>query len=118
MVVVTPWRTRATIPGRYRLGLATRTSSTRSDTPKWRPTGSRTFGGMDRGRWLALRPESLGPSLAPRSERSTAKIVPFPRRRHIFRSRAGWRSDLAWHALSRANRSVGLQHHSILGFGR
>src|SRR5262245_50700771 len=25
----------------------TRTSSTRSDTPKWRPTGSRTFGGAD-----------------------------------------------------------------------
>src|SRR5262249_44823120 len=26
---------------------ATRTSSTRSGTPKWRPTGSRTFGGID-----------------------------------------------------------------------
>src|SRR5262245_60883738 len=25
----------------------TRTSSTRSDTPKWRPTGSKTFGGDD-----------------------------------------------------------------------
>src|SRR5215813_14441624 len=38
--------------------------------------------------------------------------------RHIFRSRARWRSDLAWHALPRADRGVGLQHHSVLGFGR
>src|SRR5215831_17552139 len=38
--------------------------------------------------------------------------------RHIFSSRARWRSDLAWHALPRADRGVGLQHHSVLGFGR
>src|SRR5262249_18921758 len=73
----------------------------------------------------------LGPSLAPRSDRllnpvsslakcRTAKIVTVRRtqRRHIFRSRARWQSDLAWHALPRADRGVGLQHHSVLGFGR
>src|SRR5262245_42819339 len=31
-------------PEPYKLGSATRTSSTPSGTPKWRPTGSRTFG--------------------------------------------------------------------------
>jgi hypothetical protein len=29
--------------------LATRTSSTPSGTPKWRPTDSRAFGGIDSG---------------------------------------------------------------------
>src|SRR5215813_11668567 len=48
----------------------------------------------------------------PRSSRSKKTT------RHIFRSRARWRSDLASHALPRADRSVRLQHHSVLGFGR
>src|SRR5262249_16131511 len=48
----------------------------------------------------------------PRSSRSNNTT------RHIVRSRARWRSDLAWHALPRADRGVGLQHHSVLGFGR
>src|SRR5215467_8198854 len=38
--------------------------------------------------------------------------------RHIFRSQARWRSELAWQALAWADRSVGLQHHSVVGFGR
>src|SRR5262249_47561801 len=36
--------TMATTRGRCSTTSATGTSSTRSDTPKWRPTGSRTFG--------------------------------------------------------------------------
>ena len=37
-------RTMATTPGPCSTTSGTRTSSTRSDTPKWRPIGSRTFG--------------------------------------------------------------------------
>src|SRR6516165_10116182 len=40
-------RTMAMTPGPCSTTSGTRTSSTRSDTPKWRPTGSRTFGGAD-----------------------------------------------------------------------
>ena len=36
--------TMAMTPGPCSTTSGTRTSSTRSDTPKWRPTGSRTFG--------------------------------------------------------------------------
>src|SRR5262249_46879833 len=39
----------ATTRGRCSTISGTRTSSTRSDTPKWRPTGSRTFGEADLG---------------------------------------------------------------------
>jgi integrase len=42
--------------------LGTRTSSTRSDTPKWRPTGSRTFGEAD------LRPWHLGAAASGRRQ--------------------------------------------------
>src|SRR5262249_27518495 len=35
-----------------------------------------------------------------------------------WRSLARWRSHLARNALPRADRRVGLQHHSVLGFGR
>src|SRR5262249_21249392 len=48
----------------------------------------------------------------PRSSRSKKTT------RHIFRSRARWQSDLARNALPRADCRVGLQHHSVLGFGR
>src|SRR5262249_54331085 len=49
----------------------------------------------------------------------TAKIVPFEEHDAPYlQIRARWRSDLAWHALPRADRGVGLQHHSVLGFGR
>src|SRR5262249_57864511 len=41
------WPTMATTRGPCSTTLATRTSSTRSGTPKWRPTDSRTFGGID-----------------------------------------------------------------------
>src|SRR5215831_4929146 len=41
--------TMATTRGPCSTTLATRTSSTRSGTPKWRPTDSRTFGGIDDG---------------------------------------------------------------------
>src|SRR6516162_7846558 len=54
------------------------------------------------------------------SVRKTAAKFDAPHGRfsRIFRSRARWRSDLAWHALPRADCRVGLQHHSVLGFGR
>src|SRR6516164_4451594 len=39
------WPMMAMTPGPCSTTSGTRTSSTRSDTPKWRPTGSRTFGG-------------------------------------------------------------------------
>jgi len=42
-------RTMAMTPGPCSTTSGTRTSSTRSGTPKWRPTGSRTFGGIDDG---------------------------------------------------------------------
>src|SRR6516162_6148907 len=41
--------TMATTHGPCSTTLGTRTSSTRSGTPKWRPTDSRTFGGTDSG---------------------------------------------------------------------
>jgi Ca2+-binding RTX toxin-like protein len=41
------WRTMATTRGPCSTTSGTRTSSTRSGTPKWRPTDSRTFGGAD-----------------------------------------------------------------------
>src|SRR5262249_1318423 len=39
----------ATTRGPCSITSGTRTSSTRSDTPKWRPTDSRSFGGTDDG---------------------------------------------------------------------
>ena len=43
------WRTMGTIRGHCSTTSGTRTSSTRSGTPKWRPTGSRIFGGTESG---------------------------------------------------------------------
>src|SRR5215813_2369060 len=99
------WPTTATTRGPCSTTSGTRTFSTPSDTPKWRPTDSRIFGGTDDGRAGSIAPHGR----SSRSKKTT---------RHIFRSRARWRSDLAWHALPRADRGVGLQHHSVLGFGR
>src|SRR5215472_2460289 len=47
MPVASSWRTTATTRRPYSTTSATGTFSTRSDTPKWRPTGSRTFGEAD-----------------------------------------------------------------------
>src|SRR5262249_50676885 len=79
---------------------ATRTSSTRSDTPKWRPTGSRTFGGIDSGQSLVsrlswgspMRSEPLGLALPPSSfwlgERQVGKALRLaPRTRFAHRLR-------------------------------
>src|SRR5262249_6086412 len=99
------WPTTATTRGPCSTTSGTRTFSTPSDTPKWRPTDSRIFGGTDDGRAGSIAPHGR----SSRSKKTT---------RHIFRSRARWRSDLAWHALPRADRGVGLQHHSVLGFRR
>src|SRR5262249_50021293 len=44
MAAATPWRTPATTHGRYRLGSATRTSSTRCVIPSWPLIGLRTSG--------------------------------------------------------------------------
>src|SRR6516165_11440682 len=51
------------------------------------------------------------------SVRKTAAKFDAPHGRfsRIFRSRARWRSDLAWHALPRADCRVGLQHQPVLG---
>src|SRR6516225_5824641 len=43
------WPTMATTRGPCSTTLGTRTFSTRSGIPKWRPTGSKTFGGTDDG---------------------------------------------------------------------
>src|SRR6516162_9715347 len=53
------------------------------------------------------------------SVRKTAAKFDAPHGRfsRIFRSRARWRSDLAWHALPRADCRVGLQHQPVLGLG-
>src|SRR5262252_6663714 len=47
MRVVLSSPTTATTRGLCSITLDAKTSSIRSDTPKWRPTGSRTFGGAD-----------------------------------------------------------------------
>src|SRR5262249_8904305 len=54
MAAAMPWRTRATTHGRYRLGSATRTSSTRCVTPNLRRIDLRTSG--DNRRSLRHRP--------------------------------------------------------------
>src|SRR5262249_5187820 len=50
--------TMATIPALYSTTSGTRTSSTRSDTPTWRPTGSRIFGGPNNDQALDARETS------------------------------------------------------------
>src|SRR6516162_2233490 len=89
----------------------TRTSSTRSDTPKWRPTGSRTFGGADddggRTSPCGLPDCFLSP---------TARAA--PPSPHTVRSRPRWRSHLARNALPRADRGVRREHQPALWFGR
>ena len=50
--------TMATIPAPCNTTSGTRTSSTRSDTPKWRPTGSRIFGGPNNDQALDARETS------------------------------------------------------------
>src|SRR6516225_1164914 len=49
MPVGSNWPMMAMTPGPCSTTSGTRTSSTRSGIPKWRPTGSRTFGGTDDG---------------------------------------------------------------------
>src|SRR6516162_2509926 len=55
--------------------LATRTSSTRSGTPKWHPTDSRTFGGTDDGGAGSIAPHGR----SSRSKRTTRHIVEITR---------------------------------------
>jgi hypothetical protein len=55
--------------------LATRTSSTRSGTPKCRPTGSRTFGGTDDGGAGSIAPHGR----SSRSKKTTRHIVEITR---------------------------------------
>src|SRR6516164_2237828 len=69
----------------------TRTSSTRSGTPNWRPTASRTFGGTNSRRDRAV---------------------------YIVRSGARWRWHPARLALPRADRRVRFKHQPVLGLGR
>ena len=54
-------RTMATTRGRCSTTSGTRTFSTRSGTPKWRPTGSRTFGGTDDGGAGSIAPHGRSP---------------------------------------------------------
>src|SRR5262249_31558918 len=69
--------TTATTRGPCSITSGTRTFSTPSDTPKWRPTDSRIFGGTADG--------GAG-SIAPHGRSSHSKNTT----RHIFRSRAQW----------------------------
>src|SRR5215467_15367995 len=85
----------------------TRTFSTPSDTPKWRPTASRTFGGIDDdgGRQVLAASYSSPHGAAPPS-------------RHTVRSRPRRRWHLARLALPRADRGVNLEHQPFLRFRR
>src|SRR5262245_32500854 len=53
MPVDSSWPTTATTRGPCSTTSGTRTFSTRSDTPRWRPTGSRTFGEADLRPWAS-----------------------------------------------------------------
>src|SRR6516165_6646988 len=57
MPVGSSWPTTATTRGPCSITSGTRTSSTPSGTPKWRPTGSRTFGGTDHGGAGSIAPQ-------------------------------------------------------------
>src|SRR5262249_29632719 len=106
MPVGSSWPTMVTTRAPCSTTSGTRTSSTRSDTPKWRPTGSRTFGGIDDdgGRQALAASYSSPHGAAPPS-------------RHTVRSRPRRRWHLARHALPRADCRVGLQHQPVLGLG-
>ena len=56
LAAATPWRTPATTHGRYRLGSATRTFSTRCATPSLRRIDLRTSGDNRRSRGLRVLP--------------------------------------------------------------
>src|SRR6516165_1011290 len=90
------WPTMATTPGPCSTTSGTRTSSTRSGTPKWRPTGSKAFGGTDDS------------GCSPRAGTPLRQIV---------RSRVHWR----WHtlprlALLRRNRGVDVFEQPVRTF--
>src|SRR5262249_34542529 len=101
MPVDTSSPTMATTRGRCSTTSGTRTFSTRSGTPKWLPIGSKIFGKTERYAFGSI-------------SRSAASMPPW----HPVRSRPRRRWHLARLALPRADRGVGLQHHSVLGFGR
>src|SRR5262249_20565580 len=65
----------ATTRGPCSTTLATRTSSTPSDTPKWRPTDSRIFGGTDDGGAGSIAP----PGRSSRSKKTTRHVVEITR---------------------------------------
>src|SRR5262249_22252638 len=107
-------RTMATTRGPCTTTAATRTSSTPSGTPTWRPTASRTFGGADNdgGPDKSLRPARLF---------SATYSLPHgaaPPSRHTVRSRPRRRWHLARLALPRADRGVRREHQPALWFGR
>src|SRR5215472_6554089 len=129
----------ATTRGPCSTTLATGTSSTRSGTPKWRPTDSRTFGGTDDGGAGSIAPHGR----SSRSKRTTRHIVEITRpaavgpcapcaparadaaNRHLSRPdivRSGAsrrRHALPRLALLRPDRSVDLHHQPVrLAFGR
>src|SRR5262245_53732272 len=60
MAAATPWRTPGMIRGRYRLGSATRTSSTRCVTPSWLLIGLRTSGAENLSSRCRLEPAPYG----------------------------------------------------------
>src|SRR6516225_4073458 len=75
MPVGSSWLTMATTRGPCSTTSGTRTSSTRSDTPKWRPTDSRIFGGTDDGGEGSIAPHGR----SSRSKKTTCHIVEITR---------------------------------------
>src|SRR5262249_16834463 len=103
------WPTMATTRGPCSTTSGTGTSSTRSGTPNWRPTASRTFGGIDDdgGRQVLAASYSSPYGAAPPS-RHTVRSRP-RRRRHALP-----RPALLW-----PDRSIDLRHQPVqLALGR
>src|SRR6516165_5743866 len=133
------WPMMATTRGPCSTTLATRTSSTRSGTPKWRPTDSRTFGGTDDGGAGSIAPHrrssrSKKTTRPYRRDHSPAggrilrgvrSVGPMPANRYLSRPdivRSGAsrrRHALPRLALLRPDRSIDLHHQPVrLALGR
>src|SRR6516165_6234958 len=96
-------RTMAMTPGPCSTTSGTRTSSTRSDTPKWRPTGSRTFGGAD---LISRRLAHLISRLRvnnPSRKATVGSVAPS----HLAPCLTRWRRE-GWHRLGRAVYHLGI----------
>src|SRR5262249_19169379 len=81
MPAASSWPTTATTRGPCSITSGTRTFSTRSGTPNWRPTASKSFGGTDNGK----------SRIAPRSRAAATRS----------RTRGRWHLALPWPALDR-----------------